>query len=190
MTDKERYQRTFSTIHTSVDYLKEIKPMKNTKQFRFTKLIAACIAIAVLAAISATAYAVNVGGIQRKIQIWVKGDSTDAVVEISDTNTYVVKYKDKNGNEHSREGGGVAMGLFGIERPLTEEELLMDLYEPEVVYDDDGTVKVCWFDKITDITDKFEDGICHITIKFGDETRYMTIRYKDGYSSSSSKYID
>lgn len=190
MTDKERYQRTFSAVHASGDYLKEVKSMKNTKKFKFTKLIAACIVIALLAAISTVAYAANIGNIQNKIQIWRNGAETDAVLEITNPGEYVLKYTDENGKEHSQIGGGVAVGLFGKERPLTEEELLMDLNVPEAIYEDDGTVKVCWYDQSVDITDKFEDGVCHVILKCGKETMYVTVRYGEGLSCSSDKFVD
>ena len=82
MNNKEKYQRTFSALNPTTDYLKKIvetedSEMKERKRVSLPKLLAACITIiAVLAAMSAIAYATDIGGIQRKIQIFGKAVKT------------------------------------------------------------------------------------------------------------------
>ena len=69
-----------------------------------------------------------------------------------------------------------------------EEELMEDITAPDVIYQDDGSVWVYWFDQKIDITDKFEDNICYVQLINDDDTLYMTIEYQNGYSSSLNKY--
>lgn len=73
---------------------------------------------------------------------------------------------------------------------MTEEEIMEELYAPEVSYEDDGSVWVYYYDQKVDITDKFDaDGVCYIKLANGDETVYLTIKYQNGYASSPNKYI-
>lgn len=80
------------------------------------------------------------------------------------------------------------MEADGTERPLTESEILETLNDPVVKYEDDGTVWVYYYDQKTEITDKFEDGICYLKVSNGDETLYMTIKYQDGWCTNPHKY--
>ncbi|MEI3190773.1 MAG: hypothetical protein V8S36_00520 [Lachnospiraceae bacterium] len=77
------------------------------------------------------AYAMNVGGIQRTIQIWIHGDQTDAQFVVED-GSYTLDYEDENGEAVHRGGGGVAIEDDGTERSLTEEELMEEINSPEV----------------------------------------------------------
>ena len=45
MTNKQRYQRTFGTLHASGDFLKEVSAMKTTKHFPARRLIGLCAAV-------------------------------------------------------------------------------------------------------------------------------------------------
>ena len=184
MTNKERYQRTFSTLHASEDFLMEVTPVKRTGNVRKNRIVALCAAIALIAALATTAYAVDLGGIRRTVQIWLHGDQTDAILEI-DNGNYTVTYEDETGEVKEMGGGGVASDMFGKERPLTEEEIIEHLDMPDVEYPEDGSVWVYYHDQKLEITDKFnEDGICYVQLKNGDETLYLTIKYNDGYAMS------
>ena len=189
MTNRERYQRTFSTLHASDDFLMEVTPMKRTGKVRKNRIVALCAAIALIAALATAAYAADVGGIQRTIQLWIHGDQTDAVMVVEEDGSYKVTYADEDGNVKEMGGGGVAMDGFGNERPLTEEEILEHLSDPEVDYKDDGTVWVYYQNQKLEITDKFDDdGICYVQLKNGGETLYLTIKYNDGYAMSPHGY--
>ena len=188
MTNKERYQRTFSTLHASDDFLMEVTPMKRTGKVRKNRIVALCAAIALIAALATAAYAADVGGIRRTIQLWLHGDQTDAVLEV-DNGSYTLTYEDENGEIKEMGGGGVAMDGFGKERPLTEDEIMEQLNMPDVEYLDDGSVWVYYHDQKLEITDKFDDdGICYVQLKNGGETLYLTIKYNDGYAMSPHGY--
>ena len=188
MTNKERYQRTFSTLHASDDFLMEVTPMKRTGKVRKNRIVALCAAIALIAALATAAYAADVGGIRRTVQLWLHGDQTDAVLEV-ENGSYTLTYEDENGKIKEMGGGGVAMDGFGNERPLTEEEIVEQLNMPDVEYLDDGSVWVYYHDQKLEITDKFDDdGICYVQLKNGDETLYLTIKYNDGYAMSPHGY--
>ena len=86
-------------------------------------------------------------------------------------------------------GGGVAMDGDGVERPLTEDEIMEQINQPDVEYEDDGSVWLYYKDRKLDITDRFEDGICYVKLTDGKDVKYLTIKYNDGYAMSDSKYV-
>ena len=92
MTNKERYQRTFSTLHASEDILMEVKTVKTHKVY-VSKLVAVCAAAVMVLALASVAYAKDAGGIQRNVQIWLHGDQTDAVMVVED-GEYTLTYTD------------------------------------------------------------------------------------------------
>lgn len=189
MTNKQRYQRTFGTLHASDDFLKEVSAMKTTKHFPARRLIGLCAAVILILGMATAAYAADMGGIQRRVQLWIHGDQTDVVLDIRD-GQYTATYEDSEGNSHEFGGGGVAIEPDGSERPLTEEELLEHLDHPEVEYEDDGTVWVYYRGQKIEITNKFdEDGVCYVQLKDGDDILYMTIKYQNGYATSPNCYI-
>ena len=113
--------------------------------------LAGCI---LLAGGTGTAYAANVGGIQRTVQVWLHGDQTTANMTVSDDGTYTIEYPDENGETREISGGGIAYEADGTERPLTGEELLEEANSPDVEYNDDGTVWLYYKNQKIEITDK------------------------------------
>ena len=191
MTEKERFQRAFAPLHASPDTLTEVMKMTEQKHGKRALRRAATLglAAALVLALGSVAYASDLGGIQRTVQLWFKGDQTDAVITV-DLGHYTLHYTDKDGVEHEMGGGGVAFDPDGTERPLTEEELFEQLNEPEVEEREDGTVTVYYLDQKLDVTDKFdEDGVCYVQLEGGEKTIYMTIKRGNGYATSTTKYI-
>ena len=176
MTNKEKYKQAFSVLQSSDRISQEIERMAiMNKKAKMRTAAAAAAACAVLIGGSGIAYAADVGGIQRTIQLWIQGDQTTATFEYDGEGSYHIAYE-----------------ADGTERPLTEEEILEELNEslnaPEVEYKDDGTVWVYYYDQKMEITDLFEDGVCYIKLTHGEETQYMTINYQKGYGMSPHKY--
>lgn len=191
MTNKEKYKQAFSVLHPSDDFYLEVKTMKKTRNHRPLSVVAASFAACIILLTSAvTAYAADIGGIQRIIQLWIQGDQTQAAIEFDGKGNYTMAYTDSEGNVQNRGGGGVAYDGFGHERPLTEEELMEQLNDPEVQYKDDGTVWVYWFDQKIEITDKFEEGVCYVKLDNGEKTLYMTVKYQNGWATSFNKFED
>lgn len=56
--------------------------------------IAACL---IVTAGTGTAYASDLGGIQRKVQLWIHGDQTTATLTINSDGSYTGTYADKDG---------------------------------------------------------------------------------------------
>lgn len=190
MTNKEKYKQAFSAIHISDDFSLEVTKMKTIKKHRRLKTMAASAAACLVLIVSATtAYAADVGGIQRILQLWIHGDQTEATIAFDGNGNYSMEYTDEEGNTKQRSGGGVAIAPDGTEMPLSEEDLMDELTAPEVEYADDGTVCVYWFDQKIDITDKFEKDICYVKLVNNENTLYMTIKYKNGYALSPKKYV-
>lgn len=193
MTNKEKYKQAFSVLQTSGDFSMEVEKIAMRQKHHKVKTIAAAVAACiVLVGGAGTAYAANLGGIQRTIQLWINGDQTNATLEINNdgnSSTYTIKIPDENGNSTEINGGGVAMDGDGVKRPLTEDEIMDQINQPDVEYEDDGSVWLYYKDRKLDITDRFEDGICYVKLTDGKDVKYLTIKYNDGYAMSDSKYV-
>ncbi|WRS28483.1 hypothetical protein U6B65_04945 [Oscillospiraceae bacterium MB08-C2-2] len=190
MTNKEKYKQAFSAIHASNDFSLEVEKMKKTKGQHKFKVMAASIAACLVIVGSATvAYAADVGGIQRTIQLWIHGDQTEATIQFDGNGNYSMDYTDGNGNVGHQGGGGVSFAPDGTEIPASEEELMELLRAPDVEYEEDGSVWVYWFNQKVDITDKFENGVCYVKLESDKETLYMTVKYQNGYSTSPYRYL-
>ena len=194
MTNQEKFQRTFDKLHASPDVLTEVLNMTTNETIvpirkkRFIPKVAAAAAALVLVAGSGTAaYAMDLGGIQRTVQLWIHGDQTDATFT-GENGRYALEYKDAEGNDVQRGGGGIA-DENGVERPLTDEELLEHLRMPEVEYKEDGTVWVYYLNQKMEITDKFQDGVCYVQLNADGKTQYITVKYQNGFATSPHGYV-
>lgn len=191
MTNKEKYKQAFSVLQSSGEISLEVERMaimnKRARMRTAAAAVAACVA---LAGGGGIVYAADIGGIQRTVQLWIDGDQTTVTFEYDGDGSFLMSYPTEDGEVEEIGGGGVAVEADGTERPLTEEELLDSLNDPEVEYKDDGTVWVYYYDQKIEITDQFQDGVCYVKLSHGDETLYMTIKYQDGYSTSPHKYAD
>lgn len=194
MKEQDIFKRTFDKLHASPDVLQEVLDMAANekvipmKKRRLATRAAAVIAVLILVIGSGSvAYAMDIGGIQRMVQVWIHGDQTDAEF-IVENGSYTLNYKDEDGNDVQRGGGGIAYEN-GKERPLTADELLEQMMMPEVEYKEDGTVWVYYMDQKMEITDKFEDEICYVKLEADGQTQYITVKYQDGYATSPHGYI-
>lgn len=190
MTNREKYKQAFSAIHSSDKFSLEVRRMTNiSKKKRLNQIVAVIAVCVLLVAGSTVAYAANLGGIQRTIQLWIQGDQTEVTIDFNTDGSYNMEYLDSEGKAIQQGGGGVAFNDDGSERPLTEEELLDHLNAPDVRYEDDDSVWIYYFDQKIDITDKFDDNICYVQISNGEENLYMTIKYQNGWASSPNRYL-
>ena len=193
MTNKEKYKQAFSALHTSDNFLPEVEAMTSINRKHKMKTLVASIIVGMLIMTGGgTAYAMDIGGIQYKIQLWIHGEQTDVDVEFKGDGTYSYSYEDESGKVSECSGGGIALEKDGTERPLTNEELMEELSEPspEVTYEEDGSAWIYYCNQKIDITDKFKDGICYAKLESEDGSLYMTIKYKGAYSISPHKYDD
>ncbi len=188
MTNRDKYKQAFSVLQSSGEISLEVERMAIMNKRAKMRTAAAAVACVVLAGGSGIVYAADIGGIQRTIQLWINGDQTTANFEYDGEGTYHITYPSEDGETGEIGGGGVALEDDGTERPLTEEELLETLNDPEVEYKDDGTVWVYYYDQKIEITDLFEDGVCYVKLTHEDETLYMTVKYQAGYCISPHKY--
>lgn len=190
MTNKEKYKQAFSAIHASDDFSLEVEKMERTKkQHKFKTMVASVAACVMILGSATAAYAADIGGIQRIVQLWIHGDQTEATIQFDGNGSYSIDYTDREGNVQHQGGGGVTFAPDGTETPASEEELLEHLTAPDVEYADDGSVRVYWFDQNVDITDKFENGVCYVKLESDKETLYLTVKYQDGYATSPHRYI-
>lgn len=178
MTNKERYKRTFSTLHSSENIALEVENMEKRKNAYMKKVMAACAAVAVIFGGMTAAYAADIGGIQEKLTMWFHGTETD--VTATDIGDYSYKYTftDEDGNPQEFTAGGVAIDDQGNEHKVSAKEILDEMTD-EIVIDDTGRTYLFCYDVQTqvDITDLFdEDGICRVSIRDGKKMIYYTIK--------------
>ena len=190
MTNRENYKRAFSSLHTSERFscrLEETMKVKSSLIGWHRALAAAGILLAVMVG-GSTAYAANVGGIQRAIQIWLHGDQTEAVLTVDETaGTYTIT--DKNGTMIEG-GGGVSIDADGKERPLTAEEIAEHLANEVATDTTDGRMYLLYHSRKFDITDKFADSDYYfVTLKDNDTTLYVTVSKDGAVASSPDRYL-
>lgn len=160
MTNKERYKQAFSTLHSSGQFTLDVEEMEQIqKMHRKNMAVAAAVACAVAIGAGGTAYAADIGGIQQKISIWIRGAQTEVHVTENGENGsggYTFTYSQEGGTKEIS-GGGVSL-------------------------DDSGRVWVYYYDQKVEITDAFdESGACSLTLTHDDETVYLEItKHEDG----------
>ena len=162
--------------------------MENQKKtIHFRKITGVILAACLIFTLAVTAYATNLGGIRRTIQIWLHGDQTTAVLDIQDGQWTV---RDRNGFL-IRSGGGVTIDLDGTERPVTEEEIIEHLNLPDLVHKADGSDWVYYHGQTIEITEEMYDdeGFCYLELRDGDEIWYATIEKNGGMAFSPVEYI-
>ena len=168
-----------SEMENKIIMLKQKKPICLKKFTSF--ILAACLILTM----AVTAYAADIGGIRRIIQIWLHGEQTTAVLDIQN-GQYTLT--DEEGS-FIKGGGGVAFEPDGSERPLTEEEILAHLEHPEVIYQEDGSIWLFYRGQKIDITDRFdEEGYCYLELQDGEEVLYATIEKNGGLATSPTAY--
>lgn len=155
------------------------------KTIHFRKITGLILAACLVFTLAVTAYAADIGGIRRIIQIWLYGDQTTAVLDVQN-GQYTVT--DEEGS-FIMGGGGVAFEPDGSERPLTEEEILEHLDHPEVAHKEDGSIWVYYRGQKIEITDRFDaDGYCYLELRDGEDTLYATIDKNGGMATSPTDY--
>lgn len=156
------------------------------KTIHFRKITGLILAACLVFTLAVTAYAADIGGIRRIIQIWLYGDQTTAVLDVQG-GQYTVT--DEEGS-FIKGGGGVAFEPDGSERPLTEEEILQHLDQPDLQHKEDGTVWVYYHGQKIEITDRFDEyGICYLELRDGETVLYATIEKDGGMAISPVAYV-
>lgn len=105
MTDREKYKQAFSVLHASDNFSLEEKEMaKLSRKMAIKNAIVAIIVCLLLVGGGGTAYANDIGGIQRKLQVWIDGDLTDAQVTFNGDGSYSMHYIRPDGTESDMGG--------------------------------------------------------------------------------------
>lgn len=195
MSNREQYKKAFSVLQASGDFtLGDEKMAVLKKKAMLRTFAAAACACLVIVGSSRIAYAANVGGIQRTIQLWMYGDQTDVTIDFDGSGNYSMEYTDADGNTRELGGGGFDVDADGTKRALTEDELIWLLSEEvDVSYNDDGRIMLYFQGQVADITDKFENDICYIFLNGTDASLYVTVlKAEDGgfpIDSSPDRYL-
>ena len=202
-SDKERYKRAFAAVKPSEEFRVQTEVRAAaagnehdaavaaaSRRSHMKRWVAAACAIVIALGGSTAAYAADLGGIQRTVQVWLNGEMTNATLDVNEiAGTYTIT--DSNG-EVIESGGGVAYNPDGSERPLTAEEMEdFVVNTPDVQVMDGGAFVLTYKGRQYDITDEFADGeeYCYITLNDGGETLYITAFRDGGLASSSDKYM-
>ena len=179
MTNKEKYKQAFDTLSASDNFSLEVDKMSILNRKHKLKTIAAAIAAClIVTAGTGTAYASDLGGIQRKVQLWIHGDQTTATLTINSDGSYTGTYADKDGKNKEFGGGGIAFNQDGSERSLTQEEIMEELNAPDIEYEKDGSVILYYKNQSIDIT-HFEEDIEEFKKKFGYNYRLASNKFRD-----------
>lgn len=158
---------------------------KQKKTICLKKITSFILAACLIFTMAVTAYAADIGGIRRIIQIWLHGDQTTAVLDIQNGQYTLTDEK----GSFIKGGGGVAFEPDGSERPLTEGEILEHLEHPEVIHQEDGSIWLYYRGQKIDITDRFdEEGYCYLELQDGEEVLYATIEKNGGLATSPTAY--
>lgn len=208
MKNEELLKQTFDKLHASPDTLTEVLKMtteKNTVKYKKKPVMKRTVLLAatlvVVLGFASVAYAMDLGGIQTAIRLWIGGEQVDANItfkdaEYTDDNgekvsgiEYELEYTDADGNVSTRGGGGIVIGDDGSVRPQTPEELMEHIIYPEVTYDDDGKTYICYKDQKVDVTDYYVDGVCKYEMEIDGEKMYFTIT-DAGFTMSPKGYED
>lgn len=191
MTDHDNYKKTFDAVAASkMRKLEAEQIMTTRKRYKrsMSKMAVVLVATFLLASLSCIAYANDLGGIQRKIQVWIRGELTDVQFNYDPDGTYQLSYTGENGEQKELGGGGVAYEN-GKERPATMEELMDELNAPNVEYCEDGKAVLFYQNQRMDITDKFHDGVCYLQINNQGTTLFVTVKYQNGLAMSPHRYL-
>ena len=133
--NKELYKAAFSRLHASDAVIREEKKMINVKsKLRCSKLLAACICVALLVgATSGLTYAATDGttaNLVKAIKVYINGNEHDANIQKNDDGSYTVRL----------EKGDV----FEMESEERDYEISMsdsaDNYSSEITVNPDGSV--------------------------------------------------
>ncbi|MCI8327695.1 MAG: hypothetical protein HFI37_07980 [Lachnospiraceae bacterium] len=193
MTNKEKYKQAFSVLHASDKISLEVEDMiKFQKRHKMNIAIAVVAVCIILAGGSVSAYATDVGGIQEKVSIWIKGVATDTEMEVNEDGSFTFTYEE-DGERVKMGGGGVSIGDDGETAKLPPEEFVEDMNSSaNVESDKSGKTWVYYYDQKVEITDLFDkNGVCRIVLSHKGEKAYLEITdEKDGaYSISKTNEI-
>lgn len=167
--------------------LKEKEILKMKKNYHFVRRLATvAAAVALVFTLCITAYAADIGGIQRTIQLWLYGNQTNVILDIQDGQYTLTN----DAGDVLISGGGVSIDPDESERPLTEDEIIDHLEKPDLQYREDGTVWIFYRGQKIEITNLFDaDGICYLELRDGEDILYVTATKENGMAFSPDDYI-
>ena len=158
--------------------------MENNKT-NSRRIIGLVLAACLVFTLAVTAYAADIGGIRRIIKLWIQGEQTTVTLDVQEGN-YTVTAED---GSPIISGGGVVMEADGSTRPVTEEEILTHLDQPDLHHKEDGTIWVYYREQKIEITDMFDDsGFCYLELQDDNGILYVLVDKQGGLSTSSTGY--
>jgi len=188
MTNRERYQRAFVSLHAS-NMRMEVRTMRARKKTHISKFAVVCAAVIVLVVFASVAYATNLGGVRQTVSFWFHGSETSALME-QNGQAYTISWEDENGETRTIHGGAASLTADGTWRSMTPEEIA-ELHQTDTAVErtGDGRIILYFHDQVLDITNRFEEnGTCRIELSFDGEAYYWTIRDDgDGFSMKGAQ---
>ena len=197
--NKEKYQKSFNTLHLSDDFREKIKNIpddngrSNVMSFRAAFGIsrvaaAAAAAIAVVVGSAGVCYACDIGGLRTNINLWINGEYK--TVEVSDEGDGSFAIYDENG-EQTAGMGGMIIDENGNQIPMSAEELAGYMNNDcHLEFAEDGTITFCYKNLTEDVTALNEDGNIYVHVEDpSNEYTYFHISDIDhgGYSTSADR---
>ena len=163
--NKDRYQKSFNTLHLSEEFREKINehPEDNGKgkimNFRamhgISRIAAAAVTVCTIALGSAgVCYANDIGGVRTTLQMWLNGSSQEVEVVQTGEGSYAIY--DENGEE-TMGFGGISYDEFGNEVPMSAEELVGYMNNDcHLEITDDGRYIFSYKNLTEDVTDQVD----------------------------------
>lgn len=159
MTNKERYQKTFSALHASPEVL-EVQNMKHTKNLRIRLPKAAAVAACTVALMATTVCAADVatdGALRNYLHVIINGEGYD-IEEVAD-NIYRFENNSNDiyitGDFTDREGNQVDLQDAGDISITTDEDKLEVTFQADDSVDS-GSISTTITDTVTSDEDSAE----------------------------------
>lgn len=164
---------------------KKVKKIKvHSKVWRVAVAAAFCFVVILSAGV--TAYAADIGGFREKFDLWIDGEKKTATarevydgeivwgdgttldltanapcdVDPDKMKSYVLEVEGEAGQEP------VAIyTIYDTDADISLNEIVDYINEPNVSFNDDGSIVVYYYDQVIDITDQFEVDICCVELE-------------------------
>ena len=191
MTNRENYRRAAELIcPTPADQIIQYVEGKTMKKSRrpLRAVVTVCAALVLVIALTAGAYAADVGGFRHTMNVWLHGESVEVEIRPTGEGSFDLIYPDGT----VRNSGGLAEDGHGGMRPLTEEEIREEIMNAvEAEQDEDGRIWLYLRDHRIDVTDQIEaNGWAQVKVKDGLLADYVTLVWEGdmGYSVSTGHF--
>lgn len=183
MTNKERYQKTFSHLQMSAPLtMEDIEQAKTKKKWnRLQPVLAGALSVLLVSGMGA--YAVDLGGIRTALNGWFEGRQVDIYALSTSQGGY--EFYDSQTGEFLYGGGGIEYGPFGRETALDASEVARNM-ESGLYKEEDGSIIYADRGNRYDLSPLLRNSdTCSFVIHDNEKTLYFDVKIEDGGNAMS-----